>query len=359
MSSSKLTIGLVGLPNVGKSTLFQAITQKQVPRENYPFCTIEPHVGTVAVPDEKLKKLTETSSSAKTISTTIEFTDIAGLVEGAHKGEGLGNQFLSHIREVDAICQVVRLFTDSNVTHVHGDIDPKHDIEIIQLELIMADTETVEKRLSSLQKKLKGDPTKEEVAHAEILQKALPWLQNGKLLNTLDVTLEEKKILHMTNLLTIKPMLYAYNIDELTTNTKIPEVLPNPAIPLSATFELELSSMKKEEAGLFLKEANLTEPGIDTLIKESYRLLQLITFYTSGEMESRAWTLKRGSTAKEGAECIHSDIADGFAKADVMNFEDFVKTNGWSGARESGTLRSEGKDYIMQDGDVVYFNFSK
>lgn len=350
------SIGLVGLPNVGKSTLFEAITKKQVPKENYPFCTIDPHIGTVAVPDERLDMLTGISNSKKTIYTTIEFTDIAGLVENAHKGEGLGNQFLSHIREVDAICQVVRLFNDSNVTHVHGKLDPQHDIDIINLELIMADTETVLKRKNSLEKKMKGLPSKDEQKLFPLLEKSLTHLNGGKLLNTMMVNDDEKKLLRMTNFLTIKPIMYAYNIDEMSSDRSQAVSLPDPSVLLSATFELAVSQMDVSEASVFLQEAQLQKPGIEDLITKAYSLLELHTFYTSGEQESRAWTLQRGKTAYDAASEIHTDIADGMVKADVVPLKKFVEYKGWNGSREAGTIGTEGREYVIKDGDVIYIH---
>lgn len=350
------SIGLVGLPNVGKSTLFHAITKKQVPMENYPFCTIDPHVGTVAVPDPLLAELARVAKTDKIIQTTIEFTDIAGLVKGAHKGEGLGNQFLSHVREVDAICQVVRTFESSKITHVHDRVDPLEDIEIINLELIMADIETAQKRLDSLTKKIKGKASKGEVLTHELLTRALVFLKEEKLLHEMELEDEERKLLKQTNLLTIKPMLYAFNVAEDMGGKPLPFEFDKPHTIVSASLESELEGLPEEERNEFLNENGWKESSLTNLIKKSYELLNLITYYTAGEQEARAWTIIKHTTAKNAAGVIHSDLADGFIKADIIRPDDFIKVNGWNKAREEGVIKTEGKDYIMKDEDIAFFH---
>lgn len=350
------SIGLVGLPNVGKSTLFHAITKKQVPRENYPFCTIDPHVGTVAVPDETLKRLAQTEQSKKIIETTIEFTDIAGLVKGAHKGEGLGNKFLSHVREVDAICQVVRVFENSKITHVHDRVDPLDDIAIISLELIMADMETVEKRRAGLAKRLKGKPTKEEVLLDAVLAKAQTILEDEKLLNESEWDDDEKKHLKATNLLTIKPMLFAFNVAEDMGGKPLPFAFEKPHVIVSAQLESDLDELGADDAIAFLKENGWQESSLIGLIKKGYELLNLITFYTAGPQEARAWTITQGTNAKNAAGEIHSDISDGFIKAEIVQAKQFIDAGGWSRVKETGAMRTEGKEYIMQEGNIVYFH---
>ena len=350
------SIGLVGLPNVGKSTLFHAITKKQVPRENYPFCTIDPSVGTVAVPDPNLSELATVESSEKQIETTIEFTDIAGLVKGAHTGEGLGNQFLSHIREVDAICQVVRVFENDKITHVHDAIDPLDDIAVISLELIMADVETAEKRIAGLSKKIKGKATKEEVLTYELLERALIFLKEERLLNEMKVTDEERFMLRASNLLTIKPMLYAFNVAEDQGGKPLPFSFDKPHVIISAKIESDIEELSVEDAAEFLQENGWKQSSLIGLIQEGYKLLNLITFYTAGLQEARAWTIPRGTNAKTAAAEIHTDISDGFIKADVVSAKAFIEAKGWSGVKEQGVVRTEGKEYVMQEGDVVYFH---
>ena len=347
-------IGIVGLPNVGKSTLFKALTRQAVVIENYPFATIDPNVGVVEVPDERLQKLTAISKSAKTIPTTIEFVDIAGLVKNAHQGEGLGNQFLANIREVDAIAQVVRAFNDPNVIHVAGAVDPKGDVEVINLELAMADLTTVEKRLATVKPRLKTGQDKTAVVQVAALEKLQQTLQGGKPVRELTWHEEEKPLVHELQLLTAKPVLYVMNVDE---GGAAPTDI-SPAITVSAKLEAELADLPLPEAEAMLKELGLQESGLTKLIHASYQLLNLITFFTSGPKESRAWTVTRGTKAPPAAGVIHTDFEHGFIRAEVISYADFVQYNGEVGAREAGKFRLEGKDYVMQDGDVVHFRFS-
>lgn len=347
-------IGIVGLPNVGKSTLFKALTRKQVVIENYPFATIDPNVGVVEVPDERLVNLTNISKSEKTIPTTIEFVDIAGLVKGAHQGEGLGNQFLANIREVDAIVQVVRAFRDPNIIHVSGGINPKNDIEVINLELVMADLNTVEKRLNITKPKLKTGQDKTAVFEVAILEKLQQTLQQGKPIREQSFSDEDNKFIANLQLLTAKPVLYVINTDE--GKDERDEIYP--AIAISAKLEAELADLPPNEAQKMLQDLGLTESGLDKLIKASYKLLNLITFFTSGPKESRAWTITQGTKAPQAAGVIHTDFERGFIRAETISYTDFVTYNGEVGAREAGKLHLEGKDYIVQDGDVMHFRFS-
>jgi len=346
-------IGIVGLPNVGKSTLFKALTKKQVDCANYPFCTIDPNVGVVAVPDERLEKLSQISKSKKIVPTTIEFVDIAGLVRGAHKGEGLGNKFLSHIKEVKAICEVVRVFEDKNIVHVSGKIDPKNDIETINLELICSDLQQIEKRYDAARSQAKsGD--KEKIIWLNFLEKLKNGLSRNITARNIEFTKEEKKFLKELQLLTVKPILYVLNTAENQKN------LPNikPSIAISAKIESELAELPDKEAKTLMKEYGMQESGLDKLIKASYKLLNLITFLTTGPDETRAWTVSNGTKAPQAAGVIHSDFEKNFIRAEIIKYENFVKY-GEAGAKEKGLMRIEGKDYIMQDGDVVYFRIGK
>ncbi len=351
-------IGIVGLPNVGKSTLFKALTKKQVDCANYPFCTIAPNVGVVAVPDERLDQLSMMSKSAKTVYTTVEFVDIAGLVKDAHKGQGLGNQFLSHIREVDAIAQVIRQFSDKNVIHVDGKIDPESDKETINLELIFADLETVNKRISKNHKDLHAN-LKEAKELQPVLDKLKTGLEAGKLASEIITEEKEKLLTKELNLLTAKPMIYVLNVDEdkiyQETSAKGGPASGGDYIAISAKIESELAELNPEEAKEYLKELKLNASGLDKLIKKSYEILDLITFLTTGPKESRAWTIKKGTKAPQAAGVIHTDFEAHFIRAEVINWQDLLKAGSEAKAKESGLIRIEGKDYVMQDGDTVYF----
>ena len=362
----KLTVGIVGLPNVGKSTLFNALTRKSVPAENYPFCTIEPSVGIVPVPDKRLDTLTALSNSAKTIPAVIEFVDIAGLVKGASAGEGLGNKFLSNIREVAMIAEVVRIFEDSDITHVSGVIDPMSDIEVINLELILSDAETVSKRLTNTDRDAKrGD--KEALKEKELLERMLQHLESGKLANMLQITEEEEKILRDLHLLTMKKILYAFNkkngafnLDENNDERWLElmefiESTGSEYVLIDAGVEHELKDLTEDEKTEFRREYATLDSGIVTLIRASYSLLGLISYFTTGEDETRAWTIGEGSTAPEAGAAIHSDFRDKFIRASVTSFEDLVQTGSIAKARELGKLRTEGKEYTVKDGDVIEF----
>ncbi|HLD28047.1 MAG TPA: redox-regulated ATPase YchF [Patescibacteria group bacterium] len=347
-----LQIGIVGLPNVGKSTLFKALTKKQVDASNYPFCTIDPNVGVVAVPDTRLDALAKVSKSQKIIPTVIEFVDIAGLVKNAHKGEGLGNKFLSNIRETDAIVQVLRHFTNKDVTHVDGKIDPESDKETIDLELIFADQATVKNRIAK-NDKLVHSQDKTAIKLVPVLIKLEAGLSKGKLASTVITDDEEKKLIRDLNLLTIKPMIYVLNVDEDNVYQE------TDYIAISAKIEAELAELPEAEAKEMLAELKLDSSGLDKLIKKAYDILDLITFFTSGEPESRAWTVPNGAKAPQAAGVIHTDFETGFIKAEVINWQNLVDAGGEKNAKEKGLIRLEGKNYVMQDGDTVHFHFSK
>lgn len=348
-----LSIGIVGLPNVGKSTLFNLLTKKGVEAANYPFCTIDPNVGVVKVPDFRLDKLAAVSKPLKVIPTTIEFVDIAGLVAGASKGEGLGNKFLAHIRECDAICEVIRDFKDKNIIHVDGRIDPASDKETINMELIFADLATVEKRLDKVKREAKsGD--KDLINEARILDKIFNHLASGSAIRSLEFTDEDLPYVKTLNLLTIKPILYLLNIDETHTGDVLPGI-KDLVIKINVKLEEEIVNLPEEDQAEYIRELGLEQSGLDRLIQSSYKLLGLDTFFTTGSDESRAWTIKHGSKAPQAAGEIHTDFIKGFIRAEVINWEKFVECGSDAKAKELGLIRTEGKEYIVQDGDVCNF----
>lgn len=361
-----MKIGITGLPNVGKSTLFNALTRTKSARaENYPFCTIDPNIGIVEVPDQRIQQLQQTVKTKKIIPAIVEFVDIAGLVKGASQGEGLGNQFLAHIRECDAIAQVVRIFEDENVTHVHDTIDPKRDIGVIETELILADLQTLQKRLGKAQSDAKSGDKKKK-AYAELLEQLEQNLSAGKKAIDLDIQAEQKEELKDLHLLTAKPFLYIANIHENTLKNldiadlkkKIGLSENQKLVPVSAKIEEELGSLTMDEARIFLDELGLKETGLNSLIRAAYETLGLITYFTAGIQEVHAWTIHKGDTAPKAAGVIHTDFEQGFIRAEVMNWQDLVHYGSESAVRDKGLLRMEGKDYLVQDGDVMHFLFS-
>lgn len=363
-----MKLGIVGLPNVGKSTLFNSLTKAGAESANYPFCTIDPNVGIVSVPDKRLKVLADLYNSEKITPAIIEFVDIAGLVKGASKGEGLGNQFLSHIREVDAIVHVVRCFEDSNIIHVEGSVDPQRDIETINLELIFSDLEVLERRIAKTAKGAKND--KDLAKELELLERLKRHLEEGKPAKTLPVEEEEMKLISAYNLLTAKPVIYAANVSEedyandggdnayVKTVREIAANENSEVFVISARIEQEMAELDDEERKIFLEEMGLEESGLDKLIKASYRLLGLISYLTAGPKETRAWTIKAGTKAPQAAGKIHSDFERGFIRAEIVNYDDLVKCGSYNAAREKGLVRLEGKDYVVQDGDVILFRFN-
>lgn len=355
-----LTIGIVGLPNVGKSTLFNALTRSKLANvANYPFCTIEPNVGIVEVPDARLSQLSAVSKSVKTVPAVIEFVDIAGLVKGASEGEGLGNKFLSHIREVDAIAQVVRAFTDHNIIHVHERVAPVEDADIINIELALADVQTVGKRLDTTKKNAKGAAAKDAEKQIVLLERVYAQLGAGKPARELEYTEDDMIIMNELHLLTMKPMMYVVNVDEAADIAAAPVIDAHiPQVVISAKLEAELVDLSPDEAKTYMAELGLTQTGLDKLIVAGYQLLHLITYFTSGEPETRAWTVAAGATAPIAAGVIHTDFIKGFVKADVTGWQDFVQHQGWPGVRDIGKLRLEGKEYIVQDGDVCYWHIA-
>lgn len=349
-----LKIAIVGLPNVGKSTLFNALVKgSKAQAANYPFCTIEPNVGIVEVPDERLAPLAEVSKSKKIVPTAVEFVDIAGLVRGASKGEGLGNQFLSHIRECDAIAMVVRFFEDGNVTHVSGKIDPTDDIETIETELQLADISTVEKRQYNLDRDIKSG-SKDAKLEKEALDKIAKKLADGKNARGAELNEDELRLIKSMALMTMKPIIYIANCGE----DQLKSFEDDKFIPISAKIESELNELDEAEKAQYLEELGIDDTGINRLIKEAYKALNLITYFTSGEPETRAWTVRNGAKAPEAAGVIHTDFERGFIAAEVISWQDLFAQGGWPGARSHGLVRTEGKNYVFKDGDVTLFRFN-
>lgn len=351
-----LSIGIVGLPNVGKSTLFTALTRKGGLAANYPFATIDPNVGIVDVPDARLQKLADIVHPGRIVPATVEFVDIAGLVKGANEGEGLGNQFLANIRQTDAICEVVRYFSDPDVVHVEGRVDPEQDVDIIQTELILADLGTLERALPKLEKEAKRD--KDLQPRLSVAKRLQEWLNEGKRAADMEMTDDERAAAHDLFLLTMKPILYVANVDEDALSKPAPLVGGVEAIPVCAEVEAELAELDPKEAAEYLESLGLERSGLATLAQAAYKLLGLQSYFTAGEMEVKAWTVRIGAKAPEAAGVIHSDFERGFIKAEVASYTDYVELGGEAGCKAAGKLRMEGKEYVVQDGDVMHFRFN-
>jgi GTP-binding protein YchF len=351
-----LSLGIVGLPNVGKSTLFTALTRKAADAANYPFATIEPNVGVVMVPDSRLQALAEIVNPGRVMPAVVEFVDIAGLVKGASVGEGLGNQFLANIRETDAIAEVVRYFSDPNVIHVEGRVNPESDVETIRTELVLADLGTIERSLPRMEKEAKRD--KVVALRVEVSKRLAEWMDQGHRASKMQMTDEECAAIRELHLLTMKPMLYVANVDESQVADEFESIDGVTPIPICAKVEADLAELEPEEAAEYLTDLGLSEPGLNALIREAYALLGLQSYFTAGEMEVRAWTVPVGAKAPQAAGVIHTDFERGFIKAEIIGFEDFVAYGGEKGAKEAGKMRLEGKDYVMADGDVVHFKFN-
>jgi GTP-binding protein YchF len=361
-----IACGIVGLPNVGKSTLFNALTSNEAEASNYPFCTIDPNVGIVNVPDPRLEKLAVSYNTDKTVYATVEFVDIAGLVKGASKGEGLGNQFLANIRQCDAIAHVVRCFEDENVVHVHNNVDPLHDIDIIETELLLKDVESVEKRIDSVGKKLKSND-KDAKEELEILKELLELLNQGKPGRLFTGEADVLAMIKSFQLLTTKPIMYIANTDEqgVTKGNKYIDAVKQRAseegavvVPICAKIEAEISQLESEDRAMFLEEMNMTEPGLDRVIRQGFDLLGLMTYFTAGKKETRAWTLSKFSTAPQAAGVIHSDFEKGFIRAEVMKYNDWERLGSEQAVKDAGLYRVEGKEYVVNDGDIMYFRFN-